>query len=390
MRHVLMFIFFLILAYGPTVFYSIGKKNQIIKNIVLYSIPTIFMVFYACFLFKVFAVDSLFLCLANMIFIICFLPLNLYLLCRGIYSYVKRKKGKELKWINRLGVVLSILILVVMLKGFLDRKDLQVRQVSVEINGLPEAFDGLKIVQISDLHLGNIDGLEDYLLKVVELSNECEPDMVFLTGDLLNIMATEGIPAIGILNQLEAKYGKYAVLGNHDYGKYYKWDSVQDSLKNMEDVTNLFGKLDFDLLLNEHRLITIGEDSLVVAGTENCGEKPFPCYADLPMTMFGVEHLPTILLTHDPSHWRNEVLDYSNILLTCSGHTHGAQMGIEIGDFKVSPAQIMYSDWDGLYYDNGQYLFISRGVGYVGVPFRLGMKPEISVLKLVAEEDFKY
>jgi predicted MPP superfamily phosphohydrolase len=299
--------------------------------------------------------------------------------------YLRDKKGKDLKWISVLGAILSILLLVLLAWGIMDRKNVMVREVEVSIEGLPQGFDGLKIVQITDVHVGCLDGAKEYLNSLVEISNSYSPDIVMLTGDLINVAAWEAEGTEGALNGLTSRVGKYAVLGNHDYGKYYNWDCAQDSIDNLEAVKNIYRNFDFDLLLNENRVLARGEDTLVVAGIENCGEEPFPCYGDMDASLSGVEDNPVLLLSHDPSTWKSHVLQYENVLMTFSGHTHAAQMGIEVGDFKFSPAQFLYDEWDGLYEQDGKYLFISRGVGYVGLAFRLGMRPEITVLKLVKE-----
>jgi predicted MPP superfamily phosphohydrolase len=315
--------------------------------------------------------------------ILFFLPLNVYMLCKVIYLYFRDKKGKTLRWISIFGAAFAAVIAMLLVRGIVDRKDVQVREVIVAVDGLPSAFDGLKIVQITDAHIGNIDGVREYFKGIIEISNSYNPDIVMLTGDLINIDASEAEGTEGALNGFTANIGKYAVLGNHDYGKYYKWDSAQDSIDNLEAVKNIYRNFDFDLLLNENRVLASGEDTLVIAGMENCGEEPFPCYGDMDASLLGVEDKPVLLLSHDPSTWKTKVLGYKNVLMTFSGHTHAAQMGIEIGDFKFSPAQYLYDEWDGLYEQDGRYLFVSRGVGYVGLAFRLGMRPEISVITIV-------
>ena len=299
--------------------------------------------------------------------------------------YFRDKKGKRLKWVSILGAAFAAVIAMLLVRGIVDRKDVQVRELSVVVDGLPSAFDGLKILQITDVHIGNIDGVREYFDSIIEISNSYNPDIVLLTGDLINIEAREADGTEGALNGFTAKIGKYAVLGNHDYGKYYKWDCAQDSIDNLETVKNIYRNFDFDLLLNENRVLARGEDTLVIAGMENCGEEPFPCYGDMDASLSGVGDKPVLLLSHDPSTWKTKILDYKNVLMTFSGHTHAAQMGIEIGDFKFSPAQYLYDEWDGLYEQDGSYLFVSRGVGYVGLAFRLGMRPEISVITLRAK-----
>lgn len=390
MRFVLFFIFFLFLSFGPLALYSYvvrgGSKYALLSKLIkifLFVLPTAFISYYLCSITGWVRLDFKVVCLLNIGMILFFLPLDLYLLSKVIYVYIRDKKGKRLAWLPIVGNTFAVVLFVLLACGIADRKNVSVREVEVSIDGLPNAFDGLKIVQITDVHVGCLDGAREYLNSLVEISNSYNPDIVMLTGDLINIEAREADGTEGSLNGFTANIGKYAVLGNHDYGKYYRWDSAQDSIDNLEAVKNIYRNFDFDLLLNENRVLARGEDTLVIAGMENCGEEPFPCYGDMDASLSGVEDKPVLLLSHDPSTWKTKILDYKNVLMTFSGHTHAAQMGIEIGDFKFSPAQYLYDEWDGLYEQDGRYLFVSRGVGYVGLAFRLGMRPEISVITLV-------
>ena len=392
MRFVLFFIFFLFLSYGPVALYSflLRREKQLtlipkLIRLILFILPTAFISYYLCSITGWIKLEFMLVCLINIGMIFFFLPLNIFLISKAISVYIRDKKGKNLRWVSFVGGALSVLLIILLGWGILDRKNVEVREVEVAIKDLPEAFNGLKVVQITDVHIGCLDGASDYLNRIVEISNSYNPDIVMLTGDLINVAAWEAEGTESALNGFKANIGKYAVLGNHDYGKYYKWECSQDSIDNLDAVKNIYRNFDFDLLLNENRVLTSGNDTLVVAGIENCGEEPFPCYGDIGASLSGVEDKPALLLSHDPSTWKTKVLEYKNILMTFSGHTHAAQMGIEIGDFKFSPAQYLYDEWDGLYEQDGRYLFVSRGVGYVGLAFRLGMRPEISVLKLVKE-----
>ena len=392
MRFVFFFLFFFLMSFGPVLLYSFGIKrdskltliSKMIK-VVLSVIPIVFISYYLCSITGWVRLDFKVVCLLNISMILFFFPLNIYLLSKAAYVYFRDKKSKRLAWLPIVGGTLAVALFVILAWGIADRKNLQVREVEVPLKELPTAFDGFKIVQITDVHVGCLDGAREYLNKIVEISNSYNPDIVMLTGDLINVAAWEAEGTEGALNGISAKLGKYAVLGNHDYGKYYKWDCAQDSIDNLEAVKNVYRNFNFDLLLNENRVLVSQGDTLVVAGMENCGEEPFPCYGDMDASLLGVEDKPVLLLSHDPSTWKTKILDYKNVLMTFSGHTHAAQMGIEIGDFKFSPAQYLYEEWDGLYEQNGSYLFVSRGVGYVGLAFRLGMRPEITILKLLKE-----
>ena len=378
------------MSFGPVLLYSFGIKrdskltliSKMIK-VVLSVIPIVFISYYLCSITGWVRLDFKVVCLLNISMILFFFPLNIYLLSKAAYVYFRDKKSKRLAWLPIVGSTLAVVLFVLLAWGIADRKNLQVREVEVPLRELPTAFDGLKIVQFTDVHVGCLDGAKEYLNSLVEISNSYNPDIVMLTGDLINVAAWEAEGTEGALNGISAKLGKYAVLGNHDYGKYYKWDCAQDSIDNLEAVKNVYRNFDFDLLLNENRMLVSQGDTLVVAGMENCGEEPFPCYGDMDASLLGVEDKPVLLLSHDPSTWKTNVLQNKNVLMTFSGHTHAAQMGIEIGNSKFSPAQYLYDEWDGLYEQDGKYLFVSRGVGYVGLAFRLGMRPEISVITLV-------
>jgi predicted MPP superfamily phosphohydrolase len=182
---------------------------------------------------------------------------------------------------------------------------------------------------------------------------------------------------------LKAPLGKFAVLGNHDYGHYFNWSSAEAEEANLEQVKKQIRASGFDLLLNEHRTISLNGQSLEIIGVENWGKPPFPQKGDLHKAMEGTDTANVkILLSHDPSHWDLQVRNKEKIQLTLSGHTHGMQFGIEIGNFKWSPSRWTYKNWAGLYSENGQYLYVNRGLGFTGFPGRVGIRPEISLLIL--------
>ncbi len=266
------------------------------------------------------------------------------------------------------------------------RTHVRVFPETVKIKALPDSFDGLTIVQISDFHLAGFYKHPSYIKKVVAMINKLEPDMLCFTGDLVHNFSEEVDPFTGILNELEAPMGKYAVLGNHDYGVYFKWDSKDKEDANLERVKAQYRASGFDLLLNEHRTIGLNGDSLEIIGVENWGKPPFPQKGELEKAMSGVDpDRIKILLSHDPSHWDLQVSNREDIHLTLSGHTHGMQFGIEIGKFRWSPSKWAYRQWAGLYHKNGQQLYVNRGLGYTGFPGRVGIRPEITLLTLQPE-----
>ena len=253
---------------------------------------------------------------------------------------------------------------------------------------LPESFDGLKLVHISDLHVGSFRYRYKILERAVALINDLEADFIFFTGDLVNNHAWELRGWDEVLGKLSAKKGKFSVLGNHDYGDYSAWKSKEDKKANFEEIKSFYAKIDFKLLLNEGCVITENNQKIAILGVENWGVPPFRQNGDLKKALKEVADIPfKILLSHDPSHWDQEVLIDSDITLTLSGHTHGMQAGIKILGKQWSPIQYKYKRWAGLYQVKNQYLYVTRGLGWLGFPGRMGMRPEITLIKLKKESN---
>lgn len=254
----------------------------------------------------------------------------------------------------------------------------------IRFNNLPESFEGLKIVQISDLHIGGFNYRFKILERAVKLINELEPDLILFTGDLVNNYAWELIGWENVLNKLVAKKGKYAVLGNHDYGDYSQWDSDKEKEDNFNKIKQFYKKINFQLLLNQSDIIEVNHEKIAIIGVENWGTPPFKKYGDLETSLKYATHIPfKILLSHDPTHWNEEVVGKTDIALTLSGHTHGMQLGFNYKDLKWSPIKYKYQHWAGLYQQNKQYLYVNRGLGWLGFPGRIGMRPEISSFEVV-------
>ncbi len=253
----------------------------------------------------------------------------------------------------------------------------------VSFNHLPKAFEGLKIVQISDLHLGGFNYRYKVLKRAVDLINDLHPDLIFFTGDLVNNYAWELIGWDKIFKKLIAKKGKYAVLGNHDYGDYSEWGSSEEKQENFSKIEQFFKNVDFKLLLNASEIIEINHEKIAIIGVENWGNPPFKQYGDLQKALKNVIDVPfKVLLSHDPTHWKEAVIDKIDIALTLSGHTHGMQAAINLKNKTWSPIKYKYQHWAGLYNHNSQYLYVNRGLGWIGFPGRLGMRPEITLLEL--------
>lgn len=259
----------------------------------------------------------------------------------------------------------------------------KIHHLKIKSAKLPKSFNGLKIVQISDLHLGSFNFRYHILDRAITLINDLEPDFIFFTGDLVNNYAWELKGWDVFFQKLSAKRGKYAVLGNHDYGDYSVWESKEEKQKNSEEIKRFYKKIDFNLLLNEADIICNNEEKIAVVGIENWGKPPFKQYGDLNAALEKVNHIPfKILLSHDPTHWNEEVKQKTNIALTLSGHTHGMQAGINFKSKKWSPIKYKYQHWAGLYEHKKQFLYVNRGLGWLGFPGRLGMRPEITAIEL--------
>ncbi|WP_100614098.1 metallophosphoesterase [Confluentibacter citreus] len=264
------------------------------------------------------------------------------------------------------------------------RYNYKVLKYTLHFEDLPKAFDGYKITQISDIHSGSFDNVEK-VRYAVNLINEQESDVILFTGDMVNNKAEEMHPYMDIFGELKAKDGKFSVLGNHDYGDYVSWESDNAKHKNLEDLKTIQEQLGFDLLLNESRYLEKDGDRIALLGVENWGAGGFKKAGDLKKASTHIDEKDfKILLSHDPSHWENEVIqDPYHYHLTLSGHTHGMQFGIEIpGWIKWSPSKWRYKYWAGIYKEMGQYINVNRGFGYLAFPGRVGIWPEITVIEL--------
>jgi predicted MPP superfamily phosphohydrolase len=263
--------------------------------------------------------------------------------------------------------------------------DYRVHRVRLKFKDLPDAFDGFRITQLSDIHCGSLDD-QDAVKRGIELANKQDSDLVVFTGDFVNNRADELDDWLDHFGSLNARFGKYSVLGNHDYGDYVKWPSLDAKQQNMDKLLQNQNRMGFQMLLNGHTRIEKDGQSIVLAGVENWGHRRgFAKYGDLSKALNGVRSDEfTILLSHDPSHWEVETLFHEKTIhLTLSGHTHGMQFGVEIPGFKWSPSQYVYPRWAGLYAENNRHLYVNRGFGYIGYPGRVGILPEITVIELL-------
>lgn len=293
--------------------------------------------------------------------------------------------GSRRKFVSQLGLGLAAIPFLSLLYGVtVGKYNYKVIKQRIFFPDLPDAFDGFTITQISDVHSGSFDN-GDKINYAIDLVNEQNSDLILFTGDIVNTHAKEMHPWIETFNRIKThEYGKFSVLGNHDYGEYVSWPSQADKDQNFKGIKDLYGQIGFQLLLNEHTFIQKGKDRIALVGVENWG-KNFKQAGDLEKASEGLKNNEfKILMSHDPSHWEYEVKNNdTNYHLTLSGHTHGMQFGIEIpGYFKWSLAQYVYKQWAGLYEHLGRYVYVNRGFGFHAYPGRVGIMPEITVIEL--------
>lgn len=261
----------------------------------------------------------------------------------------------------------------------------QVRRVKIPIRNLPDAFNGFRIVQISDIHTGSFTS-DSPLREAVKLVNEQNPDAIFFTGDLVNNRSDEALDYVDALKELKARHGVFSIFGNHDYGDYYTWKSPEEKTKNLQMLEEIHANLGWKLLRNQYAWLGEGEDRIAIVGVDNWSAVGrFPQYGDLKKATEGTEGAKTkLLLSHDPSHWKAQVTKaFPDIDAMFSGHTHGFQFGFEIPGLKWSPAKYMYPEWAGLYQREHQSLYVNRGLGFLGYSGRVGIPPEITLIELV-------
>ena len=267
--------------------------------------------------------------------------------------------------------------------------DYRVKHRTLYLPNLPKAFDGIKLGQISDIHSGSFYNKKAVTGGVEMLMKE-KPDFIFFTGDLVNSKSDEMYDYQDLFSKVKAPLGVYSSLGNHDYGDYANWPTEAARDKNFQDIIDTHKNMGWDLLRNENRRLKIDGEEIGILGVENWGSlSRFPKRGRLDLATKNTDDLPVkLLLSHDPSHWRAQVLpDYPQIDVMFSGHTHGMQFGIQTEHFQWSPIQYIYSEWAGFYHEGPQQLYVNVGYGFLGYPGRLGMLPEITIFELKASSD---
>jgi predicted MPP superfamily phosphohydrolase len=289
------------------------------------------------------------------------------------------------KFVSQIALGIAAIPMISLLYGMYRGKyNFRVLKYTLHFDDLPDAFDGYKITQLSDIHSGSFYN-RDKIKYAIDLVNDQQSDCILFTGDLVNNKADEMLPWKDLFGQLKAKDGVYSVLGNHDYGDYIEWNSAEEKSKNLENLKEIQRGMGFKLLLNESTYLEKNGQRLALVGVENWGKGGFKKAGDLKRATEGLDKNDfKILMSHDPSHWEEVVLnDDMHVHLTLSGHTHGMQFGIEIpGWIKWSPVSWRYKYWAGIYKEKNQYINVNRGFGYLAYPGRVGIWPEITVIEL--------
>lgn len=304
------------------------------------------------------------------------LPKLTFVLCSLAGRLARRMLKLRRNWGNYVGLVLVLAELYILFHGTMVGTDrLNVRQVTIEFDDLPKAFDGYRIAQFTDVHLGSMK--DELMLRAVTAIDDMRPDLIVFTGDIQNMRPDELPRFAQTLKRLKAKDGVMSVLGNHDYSHYVNLPP-DEALCNERLTRDFETSVGWQLLLNDNRIVRRGSDSIVIAGGENDGRPPFPAKADLKKAMRGIDAKSfVVMLQHDPSAWRRHILPQTNAQLTLSGHTHGGQISL----FGLRPTELVGKEDDGLYAEGKRKLFVSTGLGGF-IPFRFYMNPEVVEITL--------
>ncbi|WP_342645536.1 metallophosphoesterase [Mucilaginibacter sp. CSA2-8R] len=329
------------------------------------------------------------LLVSKLFFALVLLAGDIYRLIAGLFNGINKNKkdGSYIPARRRFVSEAAVLLAAVPFTSFLyamvkGKYDYRVHRHTLYFEDLPEAFDGFTITQLSDIHSGSFD-TADAVQRGIDLANAQKSDLFVFTGDLVNNVASEIEPYMHRFSQLKAPYGQYSILGNHDYGDYVQWESEEAKAANLEKLKKHHKALGFRLMLDENTPIEKDGQKIVLIGVQNWG-RGFIQIGNLDEALAGVKHDDfKLLLSHDPTHWEEKVRYHpSHIHLTLSGHTHGAQFGVETDKFRWSPVKYRYLDWAGLAQENNRFLYVNRGFGFLAFSGRLGIWPEITVIEL--------
>ncbi|TAE37288.1 MAG: metallophosphoesterase [Sphingobacteriales bacterium] len=375
---------FNVLWWGYTILLIIGAFVSIYVNIRLGTRTILLVAFFITFVSKFF-----------------FIPILLVDDIRRLIVWVKRKINvkntqaiaaenpiSRSDFLVKSGMAVAAIPFATLSYGIVSGAyDYRVKHHTLYLPNLPKAFDGIKLGQISDIHSGSFYNKKAVTGGINLLLKE-KPDFIFFTGDLVNNRAEEMRDYQDIFSKVKAPLGVFSTLGNHDYGMYEKWESEKARLKNLANVIKTHELMGWHLLMNQNRSLKVDGQEIGVLGIENWGAGRFPKYGKMTEAIKNTDHYPVkLLLSHDPSHWQAQILPhYPQIDAVFAGHTHGAQFGVELPNFKWSPVQYIYNEWDGLYQQGKQQLYVNVGFGFIGYPGRVGILPEITVFTLKASE----
>ena len=372
MRHLFeLFLFFIALMALPDWYiyrhYIRHWKNKWMR--LSYWIPSVSLLLAMGYIFGGFAPESSLGALG--VFLVVFLCINVPKALFSILTPLVKKTA--------IGLGIALLAMAYLIFGATEGKQyFQVKEITIESKDVPQGFEGYRIVQLSDIHVGSWNGDTQAMEKAVSMINDLQPDLIVFTGDLVNNLASELDNFSSVFSQLKAKDGVYSVLGNHDYSTYIHWENPEDQKEELIRLKQKQAEMGWTMLNNRHVKLYHQNDSIALIGVENSGRPPFPNHAKLSEAMQGTEGMFQILLSHDPTHWKREVLPQTDIQLMLAGHTHAMQTKI----FGFTPAQFIYSENDGLYQEGEQMLYVNIGLGHLLYPMRLGAWPEITLLTL--------
>jgi hypothetical protein len=370
-------------------FKPLYRKSTLILNLLLTITVTLFFIFTALHASEpdtpegITAQMNLNLVIAAIVF-----PRTLVILMHYAGKLFRLRKGGYARHLSVAGLMLYMLILIIMMYGhFIGRFRFTVEEVAITVPELHEDLEGLRIVHISDLHLGSFHNNYRKLLRMTLMINNLRPDLIVDTGDLITLGHREFGNTDTILAEMVATHGKYAVLGNHDIGTYLPDPDSHDIEETIREVSERVRRSGYRLLENSTEIVNIGNATLALTGAETRGRHPVIVHPDITTAVKGSENADLrILLTHDPNHWEVIIREYKDIEITVAGHTHGMQFGIRAFGFRWSPSVYSYPRWNGLYKEGGMYLYVNRGAGVLGIPVRIGMPPEITMITLRKEE----
>lgn len=295
--------------------------------------------------------------------------------------------GRRIPGFGVAGTVIGVVVFLLLWWGALvNRYNIDVEEVEFSHRLVPDAYDGYRIVQLSDMHVGSYGNDTTFVAKLVDRVNALQPDVILFTGDIVNRKTSELEPFVNVLSRLHAPDGVYSVLGNHDYGDYYNWPTPEAKEANMNRLLEAQKAMGWDLLRNRTQVLHRGNDSINLIGVDNIGDPPFPRYGDLSAAYPTLDDSTfKILMSHNPAHWVEDIKNKdSRIPLTLSGHTHAMQMSI---GRLWSPGVFKYPTWGGMYGDDSdQWLYVNIGTGEVGIPARIGATPEVTLITLKSHE----